>query len=68
MSTTPEEDLAAASQTYGPKRVKTPNMEVEQFDPLTVQKAQERANAQVPLFGGFGITIASPNCTKYRKK
>ena len=64
---TPEEDLTTASQTYGPKRVKTPNMEIEQFDPETIQKAQERANSVMPTFCGFGMTIASPNNTKYKK-
>lgn len=50
---------------YGPKRVKTPNMEVEQFDPLTILKAQERQAAEVPVFP-WHTTIASPNKDKYR--
>jgi hypothetical protein len=53
------------SQAYGPKRVKTPNMEVEQFDPLTMLRAQERENAVAPSFP-WHMTIASPNRCKYR--
>lgn len=64
---TPEGVLAASSQTYGPKRVKTPNIEVEQFDPLTIQRAEERANSTLPTFGDFGYAIASPNIPKYRQ-
>ena len=65
---TPEEELAAASQTIGPKRVKTPNMEVEQFDPLTIQRATERANSTLPIFSNFGMTIVSPNKPVYKRK
>ena len=53
------------SQAYGPKRVKTPNMEVEQFDPMTIIRAQERENAVAPPFP-WGMTIASPNRCKYK--
>lgn len=61
------ETLRGFSQAYGPKRVKTPNMEVEQFDPLTAQKAMERQSVVSPSFGSFGMTIVSPNLPKFRR-
>ncbi len=60
-------DLATASQSYGPKRVKTPNMEVEQFDPLTIQRAEDRANSVYPTLCNMGMTIVSPNSCVYRR-
>lgn len=65
-TSSPETGLAEASQEYGPKRVKTPNMEVEQFDPLTIQRATERANSEIPIFSNFGMTTVTPNKPKYR--
>lgn len=65
---TPEEELAAASETIGPKRVKTPNMEVEQFDPLVIQRAVERQSSTYPVFGNFGMTVVSPDTCKYGRK
>jgi hypothetical protein len=64
---TPENELAALSQGYGPRRVKTPNMDVEQFDPRVLQAADDRQNATYPTIADFGMAIASPNCTKYRR-
>lgn len=61
-------DLAAASKAYGPKRVKTPNLEVEQFDPLMIQKARDREGSVYPGMGSFGWTVVSPNRTKYRSE
>jgi len=39
-----------AFSAYGPKRVKTKEMEIEQFSPLEIQKANERASATLPTF------------------
>lgn len=58
-------DLSERSRAYGPKRVKTPNLEVEQFDPLTIQRASDREGSVHPTFGSFGWTVVSPNRTKY---
>lgn len=66
-SSTPESDLAASSQAYGPRRVKTPNMDVEQFDPIRIQTATDRQDGTYPTFGDFGFAVAKPNCSKYRK-
>lgn len=65
------EEIKAASKAFGPKRVRTPNMEVEQFDPLTVQKALERQNAVQPTIGDLVISVGIPspiygNCRHYR--
>lgn len=62
------EELKAISRDYGPKRVKTPNMEVEQFDPLTIHRLQERQNTVLPSFGTLGITIAKPSICGYSTK
>ena len=68
-TTTPESGTVLAfSQAYGPKRVKTPNMEVEQFDPILISKALEREDVLNPSFADFGITIVSPNISKYRRR
>lgn len=62
-------ELAAISQAYGPKRVKTPNMEVEQFDPIAIQRAEDRANAVHPTLGSMNISIAVPSCVyQYPRK
>jgi len=60
--------LATSSQEYGPRRVKTPNLEVEQFDPNIIAKAVERENSGHPLIGDFAIAIASPNYDVYGNK
>ena len=62
------EELAALSEAYGPKRVKTPNMEVEQFDPITMQRLEDRKNTIYPTFGGFHMTIVSPDHCKYQDR
>lgn len=61
-------DLAVVSKAYGPKRVKTPNLEIEQFDPLMMQKVRDREGSVYPGLGDFGWTVASPNRTKYRSE
>jgi len=63
---TPEE-LAALSQAYGPKRVKTPNQEVEQFSPGEIQKMLDAQNASTPVgLSDISMTIASPRASSYR--
>jgi len=69
--TSPQEEsaldpLKVASQAYGPRRVKTPNMEIEQFSPVEVQKALDRQNAVSPTISDFAMDIASPNHHAYR--
>jgi len=61
-------DLSAASESYGPKKVQTPNMTVEQFDPLMMQRARDRENATYPTLGGMHITIASPDHCQYYER
>lgn len=63
-TSTPENaggQLAVLSEGYGPKRVKTPNMEVEQFDPIAMQRASERLGSVYPTLGTMHVDIASPN-------
>ena len=52
----PEIDLTTFGK-YGPKRVKTPNLEIEQFDPDKVIKA-DRMNSATPSFCDSHICIA----------
>lgn len=62
------EELAALSKAYGPRRVKTPNQEIEQFDPLTIQKMLDAQNASVsPTLGDMNFSIATPNVLSYRE-
>ena len=58
-------DLISLSEQYGPKRVKTPNMEVGQFSPLEMQRIRDRESAIYPTLEGMHITIASPDHCKY---
>ena len=55
-TTLPEIDLTTFGK-YGPKRVKTPNLEIEQFDPDKVIKA-DRMNSGTPSFCDSHICIA----------
>lgn len=59
-------DLSTASKSYGPKRVKTPNLEVEQFSPLEIQRARDRESLPYPSLASCGMSIAEPNHEKYR--
>lgn len=52
---------------YGPKRVKTPNMEVEQFDPRIIQEVAARENAGIPNLHNLGFSVAVPNLCKYKR-
>lgn len=45
---------------YGPKRVKTKQMEIEQFDPRVLQDAEARANATLPSFCESRICVGVP--------
>ena len=58
--------IEESSRTYGPKTVKTPNMEVTQFDPITIQKAKERSTAVTPTIGSLDFQIAAPNISRYQ--
>lgn len=57
-SSLPEIDLTTFG-TYGPKRVKTPNLEVEQFDPNVVANAERLARTP-PSFCDSHVCIAKP--------
>lgn len=46
--TTPPPEITYSD--YGPKRVKTKEMEIEQFSPMELQRVQERVNATLPSF------------------
>jgi hypothetical protein len=59
------DDLIAFNDEYGPKKVQTPNMTVEQFSPLEIQRARDRESAAYPTLGSMHITIASPDHCKY---
>lgn len=63
---TDEETVAFSSQLYGPKRVKTPNMEVEQFDPRIIQQVSARENAVMPNMHNLGFSVAVPNLAVYQ--
>lgn len=49
LSTVPETSNDTYT-TYGPKRVKTKEMEIEQFSPDIIQRVQERESATLPTF------------------
>lgn len=66
------DSIKAASKAFGPKRVETPNIKIEQFDPITVQKAVERQNSVWPTLPTIGVAIGTPSrvygrCNHYRK-
>jgi hypothetical protein len=49
----PEEEAATLPNSeYGPRRVKTKEMEIEAFSPMEVIRARERENSQPPTFCG----------------
>ena len=58
-------DVAAFSEAYGPRKVQTPNMTVEQFSPLEIQRARDRESASYPTLGSMHVTIASPDHCRY---
>lgn len=60
--------LEQFSEAYGPKKVQTPNMTVEQFSPLEIQRARDRESAAYPTLGSMHVTIASPDHCKYYEK
>ncbi len=64
-NSTPEDtvlsDIRLASTEYGPKRVKTPNIEVEQFDPNVIQRAREREQAINPTIESLVTSIGTPS-------
>lgn len=62
-TTTTENDY----NSYGPKRVKTKEMEIEQFSPKELQRVEERANnTTLPSFcGGFACVGRFKNETPH---
>jgi hypothetical protein len=56
-STSSQESEAATLPDYGPKRVKTKEMEIEQFDPLRLQLAQDRSRVQQPSWCDGSICV-----------
>ena len=52
-----QESEAATLPDYGPKRVKTKEMEIEQFDPLRNQMAQDRSRVQQPSWCDGAICV-----------
>jgi hypothetical protein len=56
-STPSQESEAATLPDYGPKRVKTKEMEIEQFDPLRLQMAQDRGRVQQPSWCDGSICV-----------
>ena len=58
LSTTPETSDDTYT-TYGPKRVKTKEMEIEQFSPDVIQRVQERESATLPTFCSGPACIGS---------
>jgi hypothetical protein len=53
----PQESSEATLPDYGPKRVKTKEMEIEQFDPLRIQIAQDRGRVQQPSWCDGAICV-----------
>lgn len=47
---------------YGPKRVKTKEMEIEQFDPAVIQRINSRANATIPTFCSLPSCVGRHRC------
>lgn len=57
-----QESVAATLPDYGPKRVKTKEMEIEQFDPLRLQMAQERSSITQPSWCDGAICVGKNVC------
>jgi hypothetical protein len=55
-----EENLQAIQQAIGPKRIKTPQEEVEQFDLIDLLKAANSRGTKKPFLANFGFTKAVP--------
>lgn len=59
--------IAAASRGYGPKRVRTKDIEIEQFDPLTVMRARSSENPSTyPTFCSFPVCRVTPAARRRR--
>lgn len=52
---------------YGPKRVKTKEMEIEQFSPMEIQRAEDRAAAPLPCFGSSHVCVGRNKNVRYYK-
>ncbi len=56
--TTPSQESDPATLAdFGPKRVKTKEMEIEQFDPLRLQMAQDRSRSTQPSWCDGAICV-----------
>lgn len=59
---TPAENIEAIRELLGPKRVKTPKIEVEQFDLDQLDRIAQKSNTFRPSFDNFMFAVASPKC------
>lgn len=50
-------EVSPTYSSYGPKRVKTKEMEIEQFDPIAIQRATERSSATLPSFADGNTAV-----------
>lgn len=58
---TSAENIETIRELLGPKRVKTPKIEVEQFDLKELDRIAEKSNTFKPSFNNFMFAVASPN-------
>lgn len=54
------EDIQSLQELIGPKRVKTPNIEVEQFELRDLVQAAQRNTGTNPVFSNFNYSLAVP--------
>jgi hypothetical protein len=62
-----EENLQAIQQAIGPKRIKTPQEEVEQFDLADLLKAANARGTKKPFLQNITFTKAVPKCEGHCK-
>lgn len=55
-------NINALREAIGPKRVKTPLIEVEQFDLNQLDKIAQKSNSFKPMFSNFMFSKAVPKC------
>lgn len=59
---TPAQDIESIRESLGPKRVKTPQIEIEQFDLDQLDRIAQKSNTFKPLFSNFMFTKVVPKC------
>lgn len=59
------EDILSIRENVGPKRVKTPLIETEQFDLDQLSRVAEKSNSFKPTLNNMLFSIVVPSCDPY---